>query len=224
MFDEATLRFLRELKSHNDRTWFEANRERYQRHVAEPAFAFIGAIAPHLAEISPHLIASRRRLGGSLMRVHRDTRFSKDKTPYKTNIGIRFSHARARDVHAPGFYVHIEPGSHFLGAGIWHPDPKALAAIRREIVEQPTLWQRVRTDEGFIRTFELGGDRLAKPPRGFPADAPHIDDLKRKDFIAGCSLEEHDVLAPTFVATAVERFASARPLLEFLCAALDLPF
>jgi effector-binding domain-containing protein len=119
----------------------------------EPALAFIQAMAPAIATISPHFVASARRLGGSLMRIHRDTRFARDKSPYKINIGIQFRHERGRDVHAPGCYVHIVPGSCFLGAGIWHPDPKALRAIRTEIVEQPALWQRALDDRAFRRHF-----------------------------------------------------------------------
>src|SRR4029079_19043943 len=135
-FDRETFRFLAELAAHNERAWFEANKQRYWDYCMEPAVAFIRAMAPAIASISPHLVANARRLGGSLMRIHRDTRFARDKSPYKINIGIQFRHERGRDVHAPGLYVHIVPGSCFLGAGIWHPDPHALRAIRTEIVEQ----------------------------------------------------------------------------------------
>ena len=223
-FDEQTLEFLRELAAHNERPWFEANKHRYETHVMAPALAFIDAMAPRLAKISRHFVASGKRVGGSLMRVYRDTRFARDKTPYKTNVGIQFRHERGRDVHAPGFYLHIEPGACFLGAGIWHPEPGALAAIRAEIVEQPKLWQRARDDQRFRKHFELGGERLAKSPRGYPADAPHADDLRRKDFIASCELAEAQTLRPQFVDDVAARFASATPLMAFLCGALDLEF
>jgi uncharacterized protein (TIGR02453 family) len=223
-FDAQTFAFLRELAAHNERPWFEANKPRYETHVMTPALALIDAMAPHLQKISRHFVASRRRVGGSLMRVHRDTRFARDKTPYKTNIGIQFRHERGRNVHAPGFYVHIEPGGCFLGAGIWHPESAALAAIRAEIVEQPKLWQRARDDRRFREHFELGGERLAKSPRGYPPDAPHAEDLRRKDFIASCELADAETLRPQFVADAAARFASAAPLIAFLCGALDLEF
>ena len=223
-FDRETLRFLADLAAHNERPWFEANKQRYEAHCMEPALAFIREMAPAIATISPHFVASARRLGGSLMRIHRDTRFARDKSPYKTNIGIQFRHERGRDVHAPGFYVHVVPGSCFLGAGIWHPDPKALRAIRTEIVEQPTLWERARADRAFRRHFELGGDQGERPPRGFPADGPHAADLKRKDFIAVCELTDAAVARADFAELAGTRFATARPLLDFLCGALDLPF
>lgn len=223
-FDRETFRFLAELAAHNARPWFEANKHRYEAHCMEPALAFIRAMAPAVATISPHFVASARRLGGSLMRIHRDTRFARDKSPYKTNIGIQFRHERGRDVHAPGFYVHVIPGSCFLGAGIWHPDPKALRAIRTEIVEQPALWARSRDDRAFRRHFELGGAQGERPPRGFPAEGPHADDVRRKDFIAVCELTDAEVTKADFADRAGARFAAARPLVEFLCGALDLPF
>ena len=181
-------------------------------------------MAPKIGKISQHFVASPKRLGGSLMRVYRDTRFAKDKTPYKTNIGIQFRHERGRDVHAPGFYVHVEPGACFLGAGIWRPDPRTLAAIRMEIVDRPKQWKKVRDGRRFRAHFELGGDSLSRRPRGFPVDAPHMEDLKRKDFIAACDLEDRDVLKTRFAEDVAVRFARAAPLMSFLCGALDLKF
>ncbi len=223
-FQANTLTFLRELAANNERPWFEAHKPRYEQHVVAPALEFIEAMAPKIAKISKHFVVSPKRTGGSLMRVYRDTRFGKDKTPYKTNIGIQFRHERGRDVHAPGFYVHVEPGQCFLGAGLWRPEPRALAAIRMEILERPDAWRRARDDKRFKQRFELGGDSLANPPRGFPSEAPHMRDLRRKDFIASCDLEERDVVSPNLVDEVTARFASAAPLMQFLCGALDLRF
>jgi len=223
-FDQETLRFLTELGAHNERPWFAANKTRYDEHVVAPALAFIDAFAEPLAKISRHFRAVPKRMGGSLMRVYRDTRFAHDKAPYKTNIGIQFRHERGKDVHAPGFYVHIEPGGCFLGAGIWHPEPRALAAIRMEIVERPRMWQRCRDRPEFRRHFELDGQQLTRLPRGLPVDAPHADDLRRKDFIATCSLDDRDVLRSDFPQRTTERFRTSAPLMKFLCGALDLSF
>jgi uncharacterized protein (TIGR02453 family) len=223
-FDQATLQFLRELAAHNDREWFATHKHRYDEHVVAPALAFIEALAAPLRKISRHFVAIPKRSGGSLIRVYRDTRFAHDKTPYKTNIGIQFRHERGRDVHAPGFYVHVEPGGCFLGAGIWRPEPNALKAIRLEIVEHPELWARCRDSRGFRRHFTLGGEQLARPPRGFAADAPHADDLRRKDFIAACDVADREVVAANFARRVTERFAAAAPLMKFLCEALDLRF
>src|SRR5919112_754543 len=107
--------FLAELRAHNDRDWFAANKERYEGDVLEPALAFIEDFEPHLRAISPHLRADARRVGGSLFRIYRDTRFSKDKTPYKTTAGIYFRHEQGKDVQAPGFYLHLAPGEVFAG-------------------------------------------------------------------------------------------------------------
>lgn len=223
-FHAGTLQFLTELASHNERPWFEAHKPRYEADVVAPAMEFIEAMAPKIARISRHFVASPKRTGGSLMRVYRDTRFSSDKTPYKTNVGIQFRHERGRDVHAPGFYVHLEPGGCFLGAGIWRPESRALAAIRMEIVDRPKDWQKARDGKRFRKHFELSGESLARPPRGFPADALHMADLRRKDFIAVCNLEDRAVTTAGLVDDTVERFASAAPLMSFLCGALDLKF
>jgi len=223
-FSRDTVRFLAELKANNDRAWFEANKHRYEALVLEPSLSFIESMARRIEGISKHLLAVPKRTGGSLMRVYRDTRFAHDKTPYKTNIGIQFRHERGRDVHAPGFYVHIAPDGCFLGAGLWHPEPQALHAIRMRIVEQPARWGKASTNGAFRGRFELAGDRLARLPRGFAADAPHVEDLKRKDFIAVSTIANADVLQPDFCDDVAARFKAAAPLMSFLCAALDLRY
>ena len=117
-FDASLLQFLEELADNNHRSWFQINKERYETAVLEPSLAFIREFAPRLKKISPYFVASDRRVGGSLMRVYRDTRFGKDKTPYKTNVGIQFRHEFGKDVHAPGFYVHLVPGQRFLALAV----------------------------------------------------------------------------------------------------------
>ncbi len=119
-FPIGLLHFLDELSRNNKREWFQANRSRYEQDVLQPALAFIETMAKPLEKISPHFCAVPKRMGGSLMRPYRDVRFSKDKRPYKTNVGIQFRHEAGRDVHAPGFYFPIEPDEAFLGVGIWH--------------------------------------------------------------------------------------------------------
>jgi uncharacterized protein (TIGR02453 family) len=223
-FSRNTLEFLRELKQNNERAWFEANKHRYEADVLEPALGFIESMGPRIERMSPHFTAIAKRSGGSLMRVYRDTRFSRDKTPYKTNIGVQFRHELGRDVHAPGFYVHIEPDGCFLGAGIWHPESTALQRIRAAIIAAPDDWRRSTSRKRFRDRFELSGDRLARPPRGFAVDAPHIEDLKRKDFIAISTFAAADITEPRFAATVAEQFEAAVPLMRFLCSALELRF
>ena len=117
-FRDETIKFLNELAANNNREWFAVNKHRYESLVVDRTFAFIIAMGDELRKISSHFEAIPKKQGGSLMRVYRDTRFSKDKTPYKTNIGIQFRHEAGRDVHAPGYYMHIEPGDVFVGAGL----------------------------------------------------------------------------------------------------------
>ena len=129
-FPPDAVRFLAELGKNNNRPWFQANRNRYEQSVRAPALAFIEAMAPRLERASPRIYADPSPHGGSLMRIHRDTRFSNDKRPYKTNIGIQFRHERGDDVHAPGLYFHLDPKEFFLACGMWRPDGDALAAVR----------------------------------------------------------------------------------------------
>jgi uncharacterized protein (TIGR02453 family) len=223
-FDLSLVGFLDELARNNERDWFAQNKDRYERLVREPALDFIASMGPHLDRFAPQFDAIAKKMGGSLMRVFRDTRFGNDKTPYKTNVGIQFRHAQAKDVHSPGYYLHIEPGRHFLGAGMWRPEPKALAAIRTAIVERPKAWKGVRDDAAFNRTFTLDGEALKRPPRGYPADHPFIDDLKRTDFIAGCTLADGDLFRGDCVSRIAKRFETATPLMKFLCRAVGVPF
>lgn len=223
-FGPGLLAFLEELREHNEREWFAANRERYESEVREPARAFIRALAPALAAVSPHFRADDRRTGGSLMRVHRDTRFARDKTPYKTNVGIQFRHALGRDVHAPGFYVHLEPGRAFVAAGLWRPESGALRMIRARIDEEPEVWRKVQGATPFRDAFRMGGESLRTMPRGFAKDHALAEDLKRKDFIAYHDCPMRVALGAGFPARAAERFRDARGFMRFLCEALDLPF
>src|SRR5262249_17416320 len=151
-FSEA-LEFLEALSDHNEREWFAENKARYERAVLEPALSFITAMAAPLKRFAPQFEAVPKRMGGSLMRVYRDTRFSRDKSPYKTNVGIQFRHRAGKDVHAPGYYVHIAPDDIFLGAGLWRPEPDALAGIRSAIVEKPREWKKAREAATFRRHF-----------------------------------------------------------------------
>ena len=223
-FQITLFQFLEELGVNNNRPWFQENKARYERDVLEPSLAFIRAFGPRLAKISSFFTAEDRRTGGSLMRVYRDTRFSKNKTPYKTNVGIQFRHEMGRDVHAPGFYVHIAPEECFLGVGAWRPDAKSLRAIREAIVDRPDVWRRAVRGKRFRETFELAGERLKRPPRDFPADHPLVEDLKRKDFIAIREVTVDEVLDPGFLDEVAKTFTAGKPFMRFLCEAVGVGF
>ena len=223
-FSDETFKFLRQLQKNNRRDWFEKNKDRYEGLVREPAFEFINKVAPLLKKISPHFLAVAKKTGGSLMRVYRDTRFSKDKTPYKTNVGIQFRHEFGKDVHAPGYYVHLHPDESFVGLGIWHPDPKALKSIRNHLVDDPLSWKRAIGSKSFKSNFELAGESLKKAPLGFEKDHPMIEDLRRKDFIAVTSLQVKDITRPDFARRMTQQFKQGTALMRFLCDALRVPF
>lgn len=222
-FHPALFRFLKSLAANNQRAWFQKNKQRYEQDLLAPCQAFIRAFQPHLKRISPHFLADDRRSGGSLMRIYRDTRFGKDKTPYKTNVGIHFRHEMGKDVHCPGFYVHLAPGECFLGAGIWHPDSAALKSIRAAIDEEPARWKRARDQKKFRAHFELAGDQLKTSPRDYPQDHPLIEDLRRKDFIGVKQVAEAEVLDPDFIVACATAFAASRSYIRFLCDALRIP-
>ena len=223
-FKPSTLKFLKELKLNNNRDWFMQNKSRYEAEVLSPTLDYIAAMGEPLAMISPHFNAIPKRMGGSLMRVNRDMRFSKDKTPYKTNIGIQFRHSFAKDVHAPGYYVHIDPNEVFIGIGTWHPPSDALLKIREHIVEHPKKWVSVRNKINGYSEFNLVGDKLKTAPRGFDKDHPLIDDLRWKDFIAAKNLDVSEIQKDNFVDVSASLFKSATPYMKFLCDAVGVPF
>ena len=223
-FDSELFDFLRELRLHNRRDWFQANKERYEEHVKDPALRFISDFGPRLRKISRNYVADPRPVGGSLFRIYRDVRFSKDKSPYKTGVGIQFRHKQSKDVHSPGFYLHLEPDACFVGLGIWHPDAETLGQIRRYLVEDPTRWKRVIGGKRFRERFQLGGDSLKRAPKGFDANHPLIEDLKRKDFIASTQLAEDQVTGAGFLEAYEEICRSGAPLVHYLCDATGVPF
>ena len=223
-FSPKLFTFLEDLSENNTKPWFEANRDRYESDLRGPALGFIEAFAPHLAKVSRHFRADPRPVGGSLFRIYRDVRFSKDKRPYKTHLGIHFRHALGKNAHAPGFYLHIEPGRSFVGAGIWRPEREALAKIRDTIVEDGSGWKRARDAKAFRSAFSLEGESLKRPPRGYPTEHRFLDDLKRKDFIALRPLTKSAVTSSDFAATLEAACRDAKPYVRYLCKALEVPF
>jgi len=223
-FPKATRKFLRQLEANNDREWFQDHKAEYEEHVVAPSFAFIEAMTAPLQAVSGAFLAVPKKVGGSLMRVHRDTRFGKDKSPYKTNIGIQFRHAGGKDIHAPGFYVHIEAKEVFFGAGMWHPDSKPLAEIRQRIATDATAWKRVTGAAAFRKHFALEGESLKRPPRGMDPDHPMIEDLKRKDFMAVRRFDPKIVEDKSFPKEIVASLKASKNFMGFLCDSLGIAF
>ena len=217
-FSPEVFVFLRQLKRHNDREWFAKKKARYQTSVVEPALSFIREFAPCLGRISPHFVVDARPTRGSLFRIYRDTRFSPDGPPFKTHIGIHFSHASGKDAHAPVFYLNLEPDNCFVAAGIWHPDNRALTRVRTAIVQDTEQWARVR------KKLTLEGDKLSLPPRGFDASHAFVDDLKMKDFVTSVPLSEEQICSANLMRDFVSACQKMSPLVEFTTKALGLKF
>lgn len=222
-FDDDLFEFLADLADNNERAWFKANAARFEGSVREPALAFIVDFEARLHTISPHFVAEAKKVGGSMFRIFRDVRFSKDKSPYKTHTGIQFRHERGRDVHAPGFYLHLSPGEVFVGLGMWHPDKDSLKAIRDAIVADPGGWRAAKASVE-AAGHRLSGEALSRAPRGYDKEHPLVDDLKRKDFITVVDLTEDDVLAEDFPQRLEAAFRGGAPMVEWLCSAVGLPF
>lgn len=223
-FTPALFAFLKDLKANNNREWFKANQQRYEDAVRQPALDFITDFASTLEKLSPHFVADSRTVGGSLFRIQRDTRFSKDKTPYKLNTGVHFRHERAKDAHAPGFYVHLEPGRCFMGVGLWRPETRMAYQIRDHIDAEPAAWKKAAHAKKFSSAFRLDGDALKRPPKGFDPEHPLLDDLKRKDFIATQDLTQGQITRTDFPDFFFQQCKTAEPFMKFLCAAVDVKY
>ncbi len=217
--------FLMDLEVNNDRAWMAANRARYETSVRDPLYAFCDDLAEPLhARVSPHLVAIGRVQRGSVMQINRDVRFSDDKTPYRTSTAASFSHEMGgRDVAAPGLYLHLEPGNAFMGGGMYHPPTKALTPVRQRIVDEGEEWDAVRAGLE-AAGFTLGGESLKTSPRGFDADDPRIEDLRRTSFVCMKPIPEDVVLAEDFLDTYLTWAEQTVPFMRFLCTAHGLPF
>jgi uncharacterized protein (TIGR02453 family) len=215
--------FLRELADNNDRAWFDKQKRRYEAEVRGPALDFVRAMGERLPSISRHVVADDRKVGGSMMRIHKDVRFSKDKNPFKTNVGFHFRLDVGKDVHAPGLYLHLEPGQCFVGAGLWRPEREALDAIRAAIDTRQAEFLATVNDPRLTSAFQRStDDALKRAPTGYPADHPLADDLKLKSHTVGASFDDADATRPGFLDRVADRYAAASPYMAFLCKSLGV--
>jgi uncharacterized protein (TIGR02453 family) len=217
-FSPELFQFLRRLKKNNKRDWFAKHKGEYQEFIVEPALLFINDFALPLSKLSPFFVADARPSRGSLFRIYRDIRFSHDKRPFKTHVGIHFLHASGKDAHAPVFYLHFEPDNCFAAAGIWRPDNRALTRVRSAMVKEPERWSAIR------KKIELEGETLSRPPRGFDPNHQFIDDLKMKDFIASVELTEEQICGKKFMRDFAAACRSMSPLVEFTTKALGFKY
>ncbi|RMH94940.1 DUF2461 domain-containing protein [Lysobacter pythonis] len=224
-FDKAAFKFLNGLARHNNREWFQAHKADYETHVRTPFQRLLGDLQPALAAISPHFRSDPKTVGGSMFRIQRDTRYAHDKSPYKPWQGARLFHERRRQVAAPSFYVHLQPGASFVGAGLWHPETPTQRRVRQFIFENPAGWARTARDKALRRRFDLeSNEMLVRPPTGFPADFEFIDDLRHRNFALARTLEDEVMTGPKLRPILEKDLAQLAPFVDYLCAALDLEF
>ncbi len=217
-FTPDLFRFLTRLKRNNNRDWFQAHKDDYENCARQPAIRFITDFAGPLYDVAPYLVADPRGARGSLFRIYRDTRFSSDKRPYKTHLAMRFSH-RGKDVHSPGFYLHLEPGGCFAASGLWHPEPPTLLKVRNAIVERCDDWCKIRK----LMNWD-DASKLSRPPRGFPSDHEFVEDLKLRDLGTAVDFTDKQVCSPRFMEIFTDACRRMSPVAAFLSKAVGLPF
>lgn len=225
-FKPATLEFLSRLAVNNNREWFHAHKDDFETHVITPALDFIEAMAAPLGKISPRFLCIPKKVGGSLFRIYRDTRFAHDKRPYKTNIGIHFRHDASRDVHAPGYYFHVGVDECFIACGMWHPERPPLNKIRQEIVDHPARWGTVERALQRAGVFVRSGESLKRlpPDIAVPDNHPWREEIKRKDFIVLRAFEPGALHSSDVIALTAETYAAATPFMRFLCKTQGVTF
>ncbi|TDB27848.1 DUF2461 domain-containing protein [Stenotrophomonas sp. ATCM1_4] len=224
-FSDASYKFLRGLARHNDKAWFAEHKQQYEEYVRQPFLRLITDLQPDLTEVSAHFRADPRTVGGSLFRIYRDSRFSNDKTPYKTWQGARLFHERRKEVPAPSYYIHLAPGENFIGAGIWHPEPDTQRKLRQFIFDNPGSWKAAAHAPAVRKRYDFEtSEKLVRPPRGFPADFEFIDDLKHRNWVLWRAIDDDTMTGPRLRQTLAKDLAALAPFVDYLCAALDLEF
>ena len=213
-FPKEGLQFLRSLKRNNNREWFRRHKTIYETHVKKPMMELIEAMAREFQLFAPEMIASSKV---SAYRIYRDTRFSKDKSPYKTHVAAVFPRRDLGKHQGAGFYLHIDPTEILIGGGLYMVMPEDLQAIRNHIAENPKAFIRIVNSTQFRKLFgAISGEQLTRVPRGFSADHPAAEYLRYKQFLAGRTFEANTATSPRFHKLMVESFRGILPLVRFL--------
>jgi uncharacterized protein (TIGR02453 family) len=220
MIQKSTLDFLKKIKSNNNRDWFEKNKNLYlaaKDDVEKNLEVVITGIRAFDKRIRPEVTAKK-----SVFRIYRDVRFSKDKRPYKNNMGASVNPGGKKDF-SPGYYIHIEPGNSFVAGGMWMPEAPLLAKIRQEIDYNLKEFSKIVNEKNFKKVFgELDqDDKLVNIPKGYPKDHKGIEFLKLKSFIVVGSISDKDVLGKDFAKKVISICKTMKPLNDFLQRAID---
>jgi uncharacterized protein (TIGR02453 family) len=230
-FRPAALTFLRGLERHNAKPWFEERRPVYEREVLGPLRLLAEELDVRFARLAPEFVAPPKR---ALFRIHRDVRFSKDKSPYKTHAALWVFHRDAgrgvgRDAHGgAGFYFHLEPGASMVAAGFWMPPRPLLTMLRDAIAEKPRAFERLVQAPAFVKRFggltdDEAGVRLTRVPRGFAPDHPAAHWLRFNSFTASRGLTDKEALSPKLVDGIVKDYVLLLPLVRWLNGTLGFP-
>lgn len=211
-FTEQSVKFLRALKRHNTREWFNAHKADYESHVRAPMLAIIERLATDFPRIAPDLVASPR----SMYRIYRDTRFSPDKTPYKTHVSASFSHRTLPKQESAGLYFHLAADELWIGGGLYAPQGPQLHRIREHIAANLGRFRSLVEAPAIGRMGGITGSRLKRVPRGFPPDHEAAEYLRLKQYLVGDQLAPSLALSPRFYSSLVRRFTVLAPFIQFL--------
>jgi uncharacterized protein (TIGR02453 family) len=218
MIQAETLSFLQELSENNHKEWFDANRPTYQK-VRKNVIATVDLLLEEMVQLDPGLGGIEAK--SCLFRINRDVRFSNNKAPYKTNMGASMAKGGKKSPYG-GYYLHIQPGSCFLGGGSYQPDSASLKKIRERLDRDANSFRAILESPGFRKHFgEIGGDALKTAPKGFPRDHPDIDLIRMKGFTAIKQIPDSVLTSPDFVPQAVEMLAEIVPFIQWLNEALE---
>ncbi len=216
-FPKEGIDFLKRLKKNNNRRWFAKHKSDYEHFVKFPMQTLIAALKITMAKIAPEIDVNPNR---SIFRIYRDTRFSKNKTPYKTNVAAVF-HLKGHWQDSAGYYVHIEPGNIYVGGGIYMPEKDQLMKIRNAIAEHSKEFLSIIENVKFVKRFgAIQGEKLQRIPIGFPRDHFMGEWLRYKQVYAGVEWEEKECYSPKFIVNIVAVYKELLPLIRFLNKAL----
>ena len=224
-FTVELIDFLRDLQANNNKAWFVVNKDRYEHYARDEMVKALIELQAELSVFAPQIEIIPKIMGGSIHRIHRDLRFSKDKTPYKTHLSAHLKHRQREKSRGLGFYIHIEPGGSIVAGGIWHLQPKDALTVRNRIVERPDRWAAATKSADFLKRYgEVSGEQLKRVPKEFDSNHKFAADLRRKGFGGLAYLSDDQILEPDCIPLLLDYFKFTGPLMQFLAEAFDLPW